>query len=123
MITSLTTQSSSRWLTAVGFGNKPYFNSYSNGGTLIGAMRYDPTNGIQAYDGSTWHTLSGSGSVDLTYEAQQTLEWATKKRMEEAQLEKLMESHVGIRDAKEQLDIMIALAKKENNEEGMFQSP
>lgn len=110
MITSLGSLDS-RWIVATGGGTRPPY--LSNYGSMAGAMRYDSSNGVQVYDGTVWHSLNGHSDISLSYEARTTLEWASKKMIEEKQLDELAKEHPGIKDLKEKLDIMIALVRQE----------
>jgi len=72
------------------------------------------------YDGSIWRELTASyASVDLNYEAQQAIEWASRKMSEEAECKVLAEKHVAVKlaldnleRAKQQLDATIILSKE-----------
>ena len=91
------------------------------GNQSAGMLRYNPNNSnIEVYDGSIWRELTASyASVDLNYEAQQAIEWASRKMSEEAECKVLAEKHVAVKlaldnleRAKQQLDATIILSKE-----------
>jgi len=92
----------------------PYFSPGAQG---AGQVRYNTNSGnMEAWDGVTWKEISSNySSIGLTVEAESLLDWARVKRDEEIKFKFLTESHPGIRDLKEKLDIMTALVAKEQD--------
>lgn len=109
--------SSSRYMSVTG-GNagSNYFNSFS-GQTMVGQLRFNPhTQGIEVYDGNTWMQLQSSyTSVGLTWDAEQAIEWAIKKKQEELELDELCKQHPAVAEAYERLQILKALTKSAEN--------
>jgi hypothetical protein len=102
-------------------GAQPYINRTS-GQPMTGAISYDPgSQQMKVYDGHVWMSLGGgSASVNLTPNAINTLKWAEKKMLEEAERIKLAETNPAIRDLmdqikqkEEQLMIVQTLIKEE----------
>jgi hypothetical protein len=84
-------------------------------------LRYNPNNSnIEVYDGSIWRELTASyASVDLNYDAQNAIDWVSRKMKEEAEYNMLAEKHVAVKlaldnleRAKQQLDATIILSKE-----------
>ena len=120
MIKSLST--SSPFITVSG-GNpgSTYIGNYSNA-PGVGNMRYNPNSqNIEVYDGSTWIILSAHhANINLTPEAVSLLEWASKKRDEELEIERLAQTNLvvkdlvtQIKDKEEQIKIVQTLIKEE----------
>ena len=96
----------------------PYIPS---GTQSAGMLRYNPSNSnIEVYDGSIWKELTASyASVDLNYEAQHAIDWASRKMKEEEEYKMLAEKHIAVKlaldnleRAKQQLDATIILSKE-----------
>ena len=113
--------SSSPFLTISG-GNpgSTYIGNFN--GTGVGNMRYNPNSqNIEVYDGSTWIILSAHhANINLTPEAVSLLEWASKKRDEELEIERLAQTNLvvkdlvtQIKDKEEQIKIVQTLIKEE----------
>jgi hypothetical protein len=98
-------------------GGVPMGLYFSPGAQGAGQMRFNTnSNNIEVWDGVTWKEISNNYvSVGLTGEAESLLDWAREKRDEDFKFKAMMESHPGIRDLKEKLDIMIALVAKEQD--------
>lgn len=74
------------------------------GGQSAGMLRYNTNmNMVEVYDGQAWKEVSSYANVALTMEADALLDWARKKRDEEAQLEALAKEHPVIKAAYENL--------------------
>jgi multidrug resistance efflux pump len=91
------------------------------GGQSAGIVRYNTNmNVMEVYDGQNWKEISNSyANVSLTGEAEALLDWARRKRNEEAELEALAKEHPAInialanlKKAKMQLDATIILSKE-----------
>lgn len=94
-------------------GSPPYI---PNSGVLSqGTVRYNGTlRNLEVYDGHNWLPIGQNVSMDLAPEVQDILRWAQKKRQEDAELDALCEQHPGVKAAREQLEIMRRLVKKES---------
>ncbi len=100
-----------------GNSNTRYIN---NQGSLSGALRYNNGN-VEVFDGSVWSTLDTNHCyVDLSSQANDAINWATKKMMEEQTLTSLAQTHPAIKNAyesfkkaEEQLKTTIILSKDE----------
>jgi len=88
---------------------------------LQGAVRC-MNNRFEVFDGTSWMPLTpGMPSVNLSYEAIDILDWAKQKMAEERRLAELARTHPGVADAvarlkqaQEQVDIMVALTDNDN---------
>ncbi len=97
----------------------------SNGPQVFtGQIRYNTSNQcIEVFDGSMWQQWNTSvANVGLTVEAEQILDWAKKKMLEELNLMIRMEQHPGLKDAWEKFKIMDALTLEESQDHGEVQS-
>jgi len=96
-------------------GGSPMQPYISPGAQGAGQVRYNTnTHHMEVWDGMSWKEISNNYvSVGLTGEAEMLLDWARAKRDEDLRFKTLMESHPGIQDLKEKLDIMVALVTKE----------
>ena len=117
--------SSSPFLTVSG-GNpgSTYIGNYSNA-PGVGNMRYNPSNqNIEVYDGSTWIILSAHHTnINLSDDAVSLLEWARKKRDEDLERERLVQTNPvikdlvnQIKDKEEQIKMVITLIKSFGND-------
>jgi hypothetical protein len=80
-----------------------------------GMVRYNSSSqNLEVYDGNSWLALSGSADVGLSPEAQQVMDWAYKKMIEEEQLEALLAKHPGLRDLHEKFTVMKALVAEDD---------
>lgn len=101
-------------------GGSPMNPYIPPGNQSAGMTRYNINmNTLEVYDGSLWKEVSSYANVALTGEAEALLDWARKKRDEEAQLEVLAKEHPAInialdnlKKAKIQLDATIILSKE-----------
>lgn len=89
---------------------KPYFVSNT---PLSGAVRYNgQMQRIEVYDGNSWFPFSEQdGSLRLSKDTHDLIEWARKKRAEE----ELARSDPRTRDLYEKLEIMTTLIAQEKN--------
>jgi len=62
---------------------------------------------LKTWCNGSWHTLQTADSI--TFEMQQ---WIERKMQEDRDLEQLLATHPNIREAKQALDILVALAKQ-----------
>jgi hypothetical protein len=102
-------------------GGSPMNPYIPPGGQSAGIVRYNTNmNVMEVYDGQNWREISNSyANVSLTGEAEALLDWARRKRNEEAELEALAKEHPAInialanlKKAKMQLDATIILSKE-----------
>jgi hypothetical protein len=99
------------------------FMPYVNMSTpSAGMLRYNGTNqSLETYDGAGWLTIaSNHATIELTGSANSAIAWAMTKMAEEAELQKLAQSHPAVRAAYdafkragEQLKTTIILSKDE----------
>ena len=85
---------------------------YNTSAPSAGMVRYY-NNDMQVYDGSTWMTLSGSATINLSSDAESVITWAKQKMTEEMRLKELMDRHPGLKDAHEKFEIMRILVTEE----------
>jgi hypothetical protein len=100
-----------------------YVNNYS-GGQGVGNMRYNTsTQNVEVYDGSTWIQLSMSyATVDLSYDAQQLLEWARKEQRRQMERESrikenpaLQKAYEAIQRAEENFELIYKFVEHDND--------
>lgn len=77
-----------------------YVNNYS-AGQGVGNMRYNTTSqNIEVYDGNNWITLGMNyATVDLSYDAQQLLEWARTERDRQLKRQALIKDNPALQKA------------------------
>jgi hypothetical protein len=101
-----------------GQASSTYINSFS-GAQGIGNMRYNTsTQQMEVFDGNNWQMLATThATVDLTYEAQELLEWARTQKLKEAERKNriannpaLQKAYEAIRRAEENFDLLEAIA-------------
>jgi hypothetical protein len=112
-----------RYITVLGGSpSSNYVNNYSSASIGVGNMRFNTSNqNIEVWDGNTWITLQNSyATVQLDEEAIRILDWAKKEMIKEIEFEILAKDHPAVsvayenaRRAKEQLELISILAKKE----------
>lgn len=100
-------------------GGTPVNTYISPGAVGAGMMRYNPnTNNIEVNDGNTWREVVGSyASVDLSYEAQELLNWARDQKRKQLERETrirnnpaLQKAYEAIKRAEENFDLLEAIA-------------
>jgi hypothetical protein len=99
----------------------PYISNYSNKG-MVGMVRYNGSY-LEAYDGTDWLILSSSPvNIELTGSASAAIAWAMSKMAEEAELQRMADSHPAVKAAyenmtraAEQLKATIILSKDETS--------
>ena len=97
----------------------PYISNHSNK-SMVGMVRYNG-NYLEVYDGSAWLMLSTSPvNIELTGSANAAIAWAMSKMAEEAELQRMADSHPAVKAAyenmkraAEQLKATIILSKDE----------
>jgi hypothetical protein len=95
-----------------------YINGQS-GQQGLGNMRYNiSSNNIEVWDGYVWQILSSSSAnISLTSDAEEILDWAKNKKLEEEKILAMIKKHPGIKDIKEKLDVMMALVRESEKTE------
>jgi hypothetical protein len=104
-----------RYMQVTGASNVyPYI---SPGAANAGQLRYNVNNNnLEVWDGVTWKEISNNyTTIGLTGEAESLLDWVRTKRDEDLRFKSLLESHPGVKDLKEKLDILVALVQKEHD--------
>ena len=97
-----------RYITVTGGDSTTYVSkSYTSNTFMQGDMRYDlESQCIKVWDGQNWQAIVGSNAtIDLSYEAQSLLDWASKKRLEEQLLEKQAQESPAIKDLVDQIKL------------------
>ena len=81
-----------------------YINAYS-GLQGVGNMRYNTSSQcMEVFDGTSWQKLHmDTAHVGLSPEAEQILEWANRKRLEEIELERLVKENAAVKDLVDQI--------------------
>jgi hypothetical protein len=99
-------------------GNNPYINTSQ---PMTGMVRFNSnSSGMEVYDGNGWQMVcNGSAHVDLSYEAQEILNWASMKMADEKAYKELAEKSNAVKialdnlaEAERQLVITATLAKE-----------
>jgi uncharacterized radical SAM superfamily protein len=98
-----------------------YINT-SSGYMNVGDVRYDTQmQRLEVYDGQMWREINSShASVGLTPDAERALDWANRKIIEEAELDRLAASNATIADLikqKKELDDKIKMVQILTKEE------
>ena len=101
-----------------GNSSRPYI---SPGAAGAGMMRYNPnTSNIEVNDGNSWQIMSSSyTSVGLTPEAESLLDWARQKRIEEQQMQTMLEQFPALKKAKDNFDLIWNLVKDEQHKDSV----
>ena len=80
----------------------PYISNYNNK-SMVGMVRYND-NHLEVYDGSAWLMLSTSPvNIELTGSANAAIAWAMTKMAEEAELQRMTDSHPAVKAAYENM--------------------
>jgi len=110
----ITSNTSGRWMHVMP-AIAPQINAYSNS-LSVGQLRYNPSYScMEIYDGFSWQQYRIGATIDLSSDAQQTLEWAYNKMLEEKRLNSLMEKHPGLCDLHERFEVMLALVQRDDH--------
>ena len=98
-------------------GGSPMNPYISPGAQGAGQVRYNTnSHNMEVWDGVTWKEITSNyASIGLTGEAEALLDWARAKRDKDLRFKSLIESHPGVKDLKEKLDILVALVQKEQD--------
>ena len=97
----------------------PFISNYNNK-SMVGMVRYNGSH-LEVYDGSAWLIMSTSPvNIELTGSANAAIAWAMGKMAEEAELQRMADSHPAVKAAyenmkraAEQLTATIILSKDE----------
>ena len=95
--------SASQYITVTGGApGSTYVNNYS-GGQGVGNIRFNTSNqNMEVYDGNSWQTLAMNyATVDLSYDAQQLLEWARVQQRRQIERESKIRSNPALKKAYE----------------------
>ena len=103
---------SSPYLAVTGGTSAPYVG---NNGSGAGMVRFNATNqSLDVFDGSMWMPFSNNYvTLEMSLHGNDIMQWAAKKMEEEKRILALAEQYPAVKDAKEQLDIILALVKQE----------
>lgn len=127
--------SSSSYITVQ--GGQPgstYINNFG-GAQGVGNMRYNTSSQtMEVYDGNNWQQLGMSyATVDLSYDAQQLLEWARKEQRKQMERESkiksnpaLQKAYEAIQRAEENFDLIYKFVEhdsEQNESESVQSSP
>lgn len=104
-----------------GSSSDPYI---SPGAVGAGMVRYNTNmNCIEVNDGNMWKQMGMSyASIELTPEAQELLDWARKKRLEEMQLDELCKKYPGLGKARDNFETFKQLVLTEQSLQESVQS-
>lgn len=87
-----------------------------NSQSAIGDMRYNISlQCAEVFDGSTWKSLAMPASIGLTQRAEQILDWAEKKMIDDQVLQTKLEKYPALKQAYEQFKMVEALVHEEEH--------
>jgi hypothetical protein len=117
-----TVNSMSRYMMVNGGMPATTYINTSSGYMNVGDVRYDTQmQRLEVYDGQMWREINSShASVGLTPDAERALDWANRKIIEEAELDRLAASNATIADLikqKKELDDKIKMVQILTKEE------
>jgi hypothetical protein len=94
-----------RYMQVFGGGAGTYINNYG-GSQGVGNLRFNTiTQTMEVYDGNNWVPLNmPDATVGLNDDAEQLLDWARKKKVEEEVLLSLPSDHPAVKIAKQNVD-------------------
>lgn len=91
-----------------------YGTQQYNSQSAIGDIRYNISlQCTEVFDGSTWKSLGNSALVGLTPHAEQILDWANKKMIEDQELQAKIEKYPTLKNAYDQFKMVEALVHEE----------
>ena len=124
--------SSSPYITVQGGQpSSTYINNF-NGQMGVGNMRYNTSNQtMEVYDGNSWQQLGTSyATVDLSYDAQQLLEWARREQRKQMERESkikdnpaLQKALEAIKRAEENFELIYKFVEHDNESDSVQASP
>lgn len=81
-----------------------------------GHVRYSSAGGessLEVWNGFSWVPIKITCTmVSLDAHTQEILNWADKQRLREQELDRLCQQHAAVRDARDQLEILIRLVRE-----------
>ena len=95
--------SASSYITVQGGSpSSTYINTHS-GSQGVGNVRFNTsTQNMEVYDGTSWVQLGmGYATVDLSYDAQQLLEWARREQRKQLERDSMVKSNPALQKALE----------------------
>ena len=103
--------STSQFLAVTGTSS-PYVGNNGNG---AGMVRFNNSSqSLEAFDGNIWMTIANNyASVEMSAYGNTIMQWAAKKMEEEKKILALAEQYPAVKDAKEKLDLIMALVQQE----------
>lgn len=109
-----------RWVSG---GYLPNINCHGHDNPSLGQVRWSQhSHGFEAFDGTGWRLIGHWHDQNFTREFEDTMQWVQKQMLREQELKKLAESNPAVsiaidnvKNAQEQLDIVLALTQKYNN--------
>jgi hypothetical protein len=103
---------SSPYLAVTGGTSAPYIG---NNGSGAGMVRFNATNqSLDVFDGGNWMPFTNNYvTLEMSLHGSDIMQWAARKMEEEKRILALAEQYPAVKDAKEQLDIIMALVKQE----------
>lgn len=108
-----------------------YINNFG-GAQGVGNMRYNTSNQtMEVYDGNNWQQLGMSyATVDLSYDAQQLLEWARREQRKQMERESkikdnpaLQKALEAIKRAEENFELIYKFVEHDNESDSVQASP
>jgi len=102
----------SQYLSVTGGTSSPYIG---NNGSGAGMVKFNNTSqSLEVFDGSNWMPLTSNYvSVEMSVYGNTIMQWAAKKMEEEQRILALASQYPAVKNAKEQLDIIMALVNQE----------
>lgn len=102
------------WVNVQGGGsyNSVYIDNYKVQQGIAGQVRYNGTE-FEVNDGTSWKTLASSyATIDLSGMANDALNWAMKKMVQEREAEGLAKTNQAVASALEEYKAIIAIAEE-----------
>jgi len=95
---------SGRYVIVSGGSTTNYITAYS-GLQDVGNMRYNTSSQcIEVFDGTSWQRINiNTAHVGLSPEAEQILDWANRKRLEDIEIEQLAKENAAVKDLVDQI--------------------
>ncbi len=105
---------SGKYMQVMGGHASTYINNYG-GLQNVGNIRFNTSSQrMEVYDGNNWMPINMSSvQVGLNQEAESLLDWAREKKAEEQKLKVLMEQHPGLKELRDQFEMMKLLCQEQ----------
>lgn len=102
----------SPYLSVTGGTGSPFIE---NNGSGSGMIKYNnKSQSLEVFDGNIWIPLINNyASIEMSHYGSTIMQWAAKKMEEEKHILKLAEHYPAVKDAKENLDLIMALVQQE----------